>query len=417
MTISSKILASSSGKEEVHPGDIVKAKVDVAMMPDLTSILAIKAMRSMGFQKVWDNKRVVIILDHNAPASSLLSAALHRDIRKFVKEQQLKYFYDVEAGVCHQVLPEKGHVKPGTIVVGADSHTCTHGAFNAFATGMGSTDLGAILATGRTWLKVPETIKVTVLGLLPEMITPKDVILRIIKEIGADGATYKTVEFGGETVSNMSISGRMTLCNMAVEMGGKTGLVHFDEKTSEYLKERTDGVFKPFSADPDAEYETEIKLDVSDLEPQIACPPNVDDVKPLSEVSGKKIDQVFVGSCTNGRYEDLEITNSILKNKKVHGDVRLLIVPASMDVYKKALQKGIILDLARSGAIVSNPSCGACFGGHIGLLAPGEIGLTTSNRNFKGRQGSPEAKVYLASPAVAGASALTGVITDPRDVT
>ena len=416
MTVSEKILARASGNEGVKAGEIVKAKVDVAMMPDLTTILAVKAMKAMGQERVWDREKVVVILDHVAPASTLMAATVHRDIREFAREQDLKYLYDVESGVCHQVLPEKGHVKPGTVVIGADSHTCTHGAFGAFATGVGSTDMGAILATGKTWLKVPETIKVEVNGDLPRFVAPKDVILRIIGEIGADGATYNAVEFAGGTISDMSVSGRMTLCNMAIEMGGKAGIVEPDKKTFAFLKERTDGAFDPVWADPDAKYKTVLKLDVGDLEPQIACPHKVDNVKPIGEVAGTRINQAFIGSCTNGRLEDLENARAVLKGRNAHADVRLLVVPASREVYMGALEAGIVHDLVEAGAMFSNPSCGACFGGHIGLLAPGEVGLTTSNRNFKGRQGSPEALVYLASPAVTAASAVAGEITDPRDL-
>ncbi len=415
-TVSEKILARASGMEEVSAGEIVKANVDVAMMPDLTTILAVNAMKAMGSERIWDREKVVIILDHVAPASTLMAATVHRDIRRFAREQGLKHLYDVESGVCHQVLPEKGHVKPGALVIGADSHTCTHGAFGAFATGVGSTDMGAILATGKTWLKVPETIKVEVEGTLPGYVAPKDLILYVIGVIGADGATYNAVEFAGSTISEMSVSGRMTLCNMAIEMGGKTGIVEPDEKTFRFLRERTDGVFSPVHADDDADYRKTLKLEVSDLEPQVACPHKVDNVRPLSEVAGTRIDQAFIGSCTNGRLEDLRAAASILRGRKVHRDVRLLVVPSSREVYLNALDEGIVQGLVESGAMFSNPSCGACFGGHIGLLAPGEVGLTTSNRNFKGRQGSPEAEVYLASPAVTAASAVAGAITDPREM-
>jgi 3-isopropylmalate/(R)-2-methylmalate dehydratase large subunit len=276
--------------------------------------------------------------------------------------------------------------------------------------------MGAVLATGKTWLRVPETIKVVVEGALPEHVTPKDVILKVVREIGADGATYNAVEFSGSTVAEMSVSGRMTLCNMAIEMGAKTGIVEPDEKTLGYLRERTDGVFNPVYADQDAEYRRVLRLDVDKLEPKIACPHKVDNVKPVSEVAGTRINQVFIGSCTNGRLEDLEAARSILRGRRTHPDVRLLVVPASRDVYIEALDAGIIRDLVEAGATVSNPSCGACFGGHIGLLAPGEVGLTTSNRNFKGRQGSPEAQVYLSSPEVAAASAVKGTIADPREL-
>ena len=415
-TVSEKILAKASGQKEVIAGEIVKANVDVALMPDLTTILAVNAMKAMGIEKIWDNEKVVIVLDHVAPASTLMAAEIHRDIRKFAKEQDMKYLYDVNSGVCHQVLPENGHVKPGMIVIGSDSHTCTHGAFGAFATGVGSTDMGAILATGKTWLKTPETIKVNVEGKLSKWVAPKDVILKAAGRIGADGATYNALEFTGNTTKDMSVSGRMTLCNMAIELGGKTGIVEPDEKTFSYLHERTNGAFDPVYADPDAIYKEVVEINANLLEPQIACPHKVDNVKPIGQLAGKVINQSFIGSCTNGRLEDLEIAAKILKDKKVHSDVRLLVVPASNGVYREALDSGIISTLLEANALISNPSCGACFGGHIGLLAPGEVGLTTSNRNFKGRQGSPEAYVYLSSPAVAAASAITGVITDPRDL-
>ncbi|RLI07755.1 3-isopropylmalate dehydratase large subunit [Candidatus Bathyarchaeota archaeon] len=416
MTISEKILARASGRMEVRAGEIVKAEVDLAMMPDLTAILAFKAMREMGREQVWDREKVVLVMDHVAPASTLNAAIVHRDIRRIVEEQGIEHFYDVNSGVCHQVLAEKGHVKPGMLVVGADSHTCTHGAFGAFATGVGSTDMGAALATGKLWFKVPETIRVVVEGALPRLVAPKDVILRVIGEIGADGATYNAVEFAGDAVEAMGIPGRMTLCNMAIEMGGKTGIVEPDEKTSAYLRKRTAAPFEAVRSDDDARYKAVLHIDVSDLEPQIACPDKVDNVKPVSEVAGTPIDQVFIGSCTNGRMEDLEVAATILKGRRVHPGVRLLVVPASREVYLEALDAGLLRVFAEAGALVCNPSCGACFGGHIGILAPGEACLSTSNRNFKGRQGSPEAEVYLASPATAAASAVAGAITDPREL-
>jgi len=415
-TVSEKILARASGLDGADAGEIVKASVDVAMMPDLTTILSVNAMREMGRDRVWDREKVVIRNDHVAPASTPLAAAIHRDIRKLAVEQGLKHFYDVEQGVCHQVLPEKGHVKPGTLIIGADSHTCSHGALGAFATGVGSHDMGAVLATGKIWLRVPETIRVEVDGDLPDLVLPKDVILRIIGEIGADGATYNAVEFAGKTVSDMSVAGRMTMCNMAIEMGGKTGIVEPDERTFDFLGPRTDGVFEPLYADDDAKYRRRLEIDVSDLEPQVACPHKVDNVKPVTSVSGTKVDQVFIGSCTNGRYDDLEIASKILEGREVHPGVRLLVVPASKGVYREALEAGLVETFLEAGAMFGSPSCGACFGGHIGLLAAGEVGLTTSNRNFRGRQGSPEAEVYLCSPAVAAASAIAGVIADPREV-
>jgi 3-isopropylmalate/(R)-2-methylmalate dehydratase large subunit len=415
-TLSEKILAKASGQAKAKAGTFVKANVDVAMMPDITAVLAFEAMKAMGKTKVWDPTKVVLILDHVAPPSSVNAARVHKAIREFAEEQGIPHLYDVNSGVCHQVLPEYGHVRPGQLVIGADSHTCTHGAFGAFATGVGSTDMGAVLAKGRTWLKVPETFKVEANGRLPEHVTSKDLILRVAKEIGVSGATYMALEFHGDTVKEMSVASRMTICNMAIEMGGKTGLCMPDGVTLEWLRQRTDAELSPIYADADAAYKRTLILDVANLEPQVACPHNVDNVKPVTQLREIRINQSFIGSCTNGRLEDLEAAHRILKGRSVHPKVRLLVVPASRGVYREALLKGIIADLVDAGATVSNPSCAACFGGHIGILAPGERGITTSNRNFKGRQGSPDAEVYLSSAEVAAASALTGKITDPREL-
>jgi 3-isopropylmalate/(R)-2-methylmalate dehydratase large subunit len=417
-TVSEKILAHASGQGRAKAGEIVKARVDTAMMPDVTSVLAIEAMKKMGAAHVWDPDRVVVILDHVAPPSSINSARVHSVIRAFAKEQNLKHFYDVESGVCHQVLPEHGHVRPGTVVIGADSHTCTHGAFGAFATGVGSTDMGAVLARGKTWLRVPETIKVDINGSLGDHVYAKDVVLRVAKEIGVSGATYMALEYTGQTVADLTVSSRMTLCNMAIEMGAKTGICQPDHKTHGWLRDH--GVYVDennlLHPDLDAQYRRVLELDVAGMPPQVACPHNVDNVKPVTEVAGIEINQAFIGSCTNGRLEDLRQAHAILKGRQVHRDVRLLVVPASRGVYRAALEEGVIADLVDAGAVVSNPSCAACFGGHIGLLGPGERGIATSNRNFRGRQGSPEAEVYLSSAAVAAASALTGYITHPEEV-
>jgi len=417
-TTSEKILAQASGRSRVKAGEIVKARVDTAMMPDVTSVLAMEAMKKMGAAHVWDPDKVVVILDHVAPPSSINSARVHSVIRGFAKEQNLPHFYDVESGVCHQVLPEKGHVRPGTVVIGADSHTCTHGAFGAFATGVGSTDMGAVLARGKTWLKVPETIKVDINGSLNKHVYAKDVVLRVAKEIGVSGATYMALEYTGQTVANLTVPGRMTLCNMAIEMGAKTGICQPDHKTRSWLRDHGADIDinNSFQPDPDALFKREMELDVTGMQPQVACPHNVDNVKSVAEVAGVEINQAFIGSCTNGRLEDLRQAHAVLKGRQVHRDVRLLVVPASRGVYRAALEEGIIADLVDAGAVVSNPSCAACFGGHIGLLGPGERGIATSNRNFRGRQGSPEAEVYLSSAAVAAASALTGYITNPEDV-
>lgn len=409
-----KILSEASGVE-ARAGDYVEAEVDAALMPDLTALLAFRAMGEMGYEKVWNPDRVVVVLDHSAPPSTLRAASIHRELRGLASTQGF-HLYDVGEGVCHQVFAEKGYAKPGMLIVGADSHTCTHGAFGAFATGVGSTDMGAILATGRIWLRVPETIEVRLRGKLPWRVSAKDVILHIAGLIGSDGANYKALEFRGETIETLSMSSRMTLCNMAIEMGAKTGIIEADEKTVNYLTERGSKPPKPVRSDPDAEYLDTLEIEVSELEPQVACPHSVDNVKPIGEVEGTPIDQVFIGSCTNGRLEDLNSAAEILRGRHIHRDVRLLVAPASRRVYLEALQRGILETLLEAGATILPPGCGPCFGGHIGLLAPGEVSLSTTNRNFKGRQGSPEAEIYLCSPEMAAASALRGEITDPRGI-
>ncbi len=423
-TMAEKIFARASGKGEVVAGDIVMADIDIAMMHDLTGPLAVESFKKIGTEKVWDPSRIVIPFDHQVPADSLDSANNHILMREFVKEQEIENFYDVKEGVCHQVLPEKGHVIPGTVIVGADSHTCTYGALGAFATGIGSTDMAMVLSTGQLWFKVPETIRFNVNGALKENTSAKDVILNIIGQVGADGATYKSCEFAGETIANMNISERMVLSNMAIEMGGKTGLIEPDNKTYDYLKDRVSGENKNrlkafieksnLKSDIDSPSLEIMDIDVEELEPQIACPNNVDNVKPASELSDVEIDQVFIGSCTNGRIEDLRDAAKILKGNQIASSLRMLVIPASKEVYLKALDEGLIKIFVEAGALVSAPCCGPCLGGHTGLIGPGEVSLSTSNRNFKGRQGSPEGQVYLSSAKVAAQSAIEGRITVPK---
>ncbi|HEY4674996.1 MAG TPA: 3-isopropylmalate dehydratase large subunit, partial [Candidatus Bathyarchaeia archaeon] len=374
-----------------------------------------------GAHHVWDNQKIVMVLDHQTPAGSVKAAELHKMMREFAKEQKIQSFYDVNegGGVCHQVMAEKGYVTPGTLVVGADSHTCTYGALGAFGTGIGSTEAAAVFATGKIWLKVPEAIRINVKGRFQKLVTPKDLILSIIGQIGADGATYKTAEFAGSTVRDMSIGGRMTLCNMAVEMGAKNGIVEPDEKTRKFLEGRTDKALESFESlrsDPDASYEKVVELDVTDLEPQVSCPSSVDNVKSVSKLVGVKIDQAFLGSCTNGRLEDLQLAAGILKGKKIKNSVRLLVSPASQEIYLQALREGLLEIFVEAGGFVCNPTCGPCWGGHFGVLASGEACISSSNRNFIGRMGSPKAGVYLASPATVAASALAGKIADPREL-
>jgi len=417
MNISEKILAKASGKSAVHAGEIVDATVDVIMIHDLTGPLAIEAFKKIGVSKVWDNKKVVIILDHQIPAESVKMAELHKMLRKFSTEQSIR-LYDVgEGGICHQVMPEKGYVTPGALIVGADSHTCTYGAFGSFATGIGSTEAAAVFATGKLWLKVPKAIKFNVEGKFSKYVTPKDLILHIIGKVGVDGAIYKSIEFTGQTMRDMSIAGRMTICNMAVEMGAKNGIVAPDETTRKFLEDRVPKIrlqIEQWKSDADAKYEKKIEIDVSNLEPQVAVPSSVDNVKPISKVGDVALNQAFIGSCTNGRIEDLQVAAQILKGKKVKAGVRALVIPASQEVYAQALKEGLVEIFTEAGALVCGATCGPCLGGHIGLLASGEVCISTSNRNFVGRMGSPEASVYLASPAVVAASAITGKLTDPR---
>ena len=415
MTMSEKILAKASGNEKVEAGDIIMADIDVAMVHDLTGPLTLQSLEQINTDKVWNPDKIVIPFDHQVPADSLDAAKNHQIMREFVIEQGIKNFYDVYEGICHQVVPEKGHALPGTVIVGSDSHTCTNGALGAFSTGIGSTDMAMVFATGQLWFKVPETIQYNITGKLPENVTSKDVILNIIGQVGQDGATYKACEYAGETVQNMDMSDRLVMSNMAIEMGGKTGLVEPDKVTDEYLKNRTNKPYTKFTTDSDASSLEVMDIDVSQLEPQVACPNYVDNVKPASECEDVEIDQVFIGSCTNGRLKDLEQAARILKGNKIKKGVRALVIPSSRTIYKQALDEGLMDIFVDAGALVCNPCCGPCLGGHIGLIGDGEVSLSTSNRNFKGRQGSPEGKVYLSSPIVAAESALTGHITAPRN--
>ncbi len=420
MTIAEKIFSKASGKA-VKAGEFVLANIDRAMTHDITGPLAIdgfyEIMASKQEKKVWDPSKIVIIFDHQVPADSLNAAANHIKLRKFSQEQGILN-YDVYEGICHQIMPEKGHVSPGDLVVGSDSHTCAYGAIGAFSTGIGSTDMAAVFATGKLWFKVPETIRFEVEGKLPKQVYSKDLILHLIGDVGVEGARYQAAEYAGSTIHSMSISERMTISNMAIEMGGKAGIIEADEITAAYLEERIpDYKFDPYwKPDEGAKYSEIRKYDISKLEPQVACPHNVDNVKPVTEVEGTKLDQIFVGSCTNGRFEDIEIVAKIMGDEPVAKGVRLLIIPASRTEYLKVLKAGYVEQFMEAGAIVEAPCCGPCMGGSFGLLGDGEVGLATSNRNFKGREGSPASFVYLSSPATAAASALTGEITDPRKI-
>ena len=415
MTISQKIISKATG-EKVEPGDIVEVSVDLVMVNDITGPLALETMKEVGIERVWDPDRVVVVLDHQAPANSINSAELHIKMRKFVEKFGIKHFYDVGRGICHQILVEDGFAKPGEIIVGADSHTCTVGALGAFGIGVGSTDAASVILTGKIWLKVPESMKIIIRGNFADFVSPKDLILSIIGDIGADGATYKAVEFTGSTIRKMGISGRLTICNMAVEMGAKTGIIEPDERTLEYLAKIGVSVddSRLVRSDADAEY-CEIKeYDVSELKPMVAIPYRVDNVKPVEEVEGIEVDQVFIGSCTNGRVEDLLDVLRIVKGRKIAKSVRCIVIPASMKEFEKALSMGIISELIRAGCLVYSPTCGPCLGGHLGVLGKDEVAVSTSNRNFIGRMGHKKSKVYLVSPATAATTAVTGKLTDPR---
>ena len=401
MNISEKILSQKLGRE-VIPG----------------SPPAIKTFEKIS-DKVWDNEKIVIVFDHNVPANTIGSAEFQKVARNFIKTQGIKNHYIHGEGICHQVLPEKGHVEPGKIIVGADSHTCTYGAFGAFSTGMGATDLAMVYATGKTWFMVPESFKIEVEGELNPGITSKDLILNIIGEIGIAGATYKTAEFCGETIDNLDVESRMTMTNMAIEMGAKNGIMEPNQSTIEYVCERT-GKTKDqlniLKSDKDSVYEKEFLFNVDDMEAQIACPNDVDNVKPLSQVAGTHIDQGFIGSCTNGRLSDLAQAAAVLEGRQVHDDVRLIIIPASKEIYQKAMDLGYIKTFLDAGAMVSNPGCGPCLGGHMGVLSEGETSISSTNRNFKGRMGDPNSSVYLANAGVVAASAISGFIENPDNL-
>lgn len=413
-TISEKIFSRICGRE-ISAGDVVMAPIDAAMIHDITGPLAINKFREMDGTTVFDPAKIIMLFDHQVPADSIPAAENQKFMRDFAAEQDILN-YDVHEGVCHQVAVEKGRVQPGDIVVGCDSHTCTYGAIGAFATGIGSTDMGFAMKYGALHFRVPESLKLTTNGAFQHRVGPKDLILRMIGDLTVDGATYRAVEFAGETISAMPISGRMTCCNMAIEMGGKAGIVAPDEVTRAYCADRTDGGWFDLAADEDATYVLEREYDASDLVPQIAAPHNVDNVGDVTKYVGTPVDQVFIGSCTNGRYEDLQEAAEVLNGRKFAPDIRVIIVPASRTEYLKALRAGLIEIFMEAGGIVEAPCCGPCMGGAFGLLAPGEVSLSTSNRNFRGRQGSTEAEVYLCSPATAAASAVTGKITDPREV-
>jgi len=411
-TFVQKVFSKKVGKKVVH-GEIVVIEPDYVMSHDNAAPIS-KIFDKFGVDKIKYPERIVIILDHTVPAPTEVEASNHKLIREFVKKQGITNFYDINNGICHQVLSEKGYALPSKIILGSDSHTTTYGAFGAFSAGIGRTEVASIWATGELWMKVPEVHKFEIKGKLPEGVFAKDVALHIIGKIGADGATYKAVEFSGEVASKFSIASRMVLSNMAAEMGAKAGYFSPDDKTLEYIKEIAKSEYEVLISDNDAEYEKIVEFDVSNLTPQIAKPHTVDNVSPIEKVLGTKIHQGLIGTCTNGRLEDLEIAAKILKGKKVKEGVRCLVFAASMQEFIKALKKGIFEVLAEAGCVIMNPGCGPCLGAHEGVLAPGEVVISTANRNFKGRMGSREAFIYLASPATVAASVIEGEIADPR---
>ncbi len=418
-TITQKILAAHAGKDYVEPGELILARVDIALGNDITAPLAITAFRDVGAKKVFDRERVVLVADHFAPNKDIASAIQVQVVRQFAEEQNLVHFYEGgDMGVEHALLPEKGIVGPGDLIVGADSHTCTYGALGAFASGVGSTDLAAAMVSGEVWLKVPESIKFVYQGQPGPWVTGKDLILYTIGDIGVDGANYRAMEFTGEAIGRLSMAERFSMANMAVEAGAKNGIIAPDEVTLEYARNRT---LRPFDtknlySDKDATYTLVKKYDVGQLEPQVACPPSPGNVKPVSQVGEVRIDQAVIGSCTNGRLEDLRVAAKVLKGRKAAKGVRLIILPATPLIYRQAMDEGLLAVFMEAGAVIGPPTCGPCLGGHMGILAPGEVAIATTNRNFTGRMGHPQSKVYLANPAVAAASAVTGRISGPAEL-
>lgn len=417
MNITEKILSQRAG-HEVTPGEIIEIPVDLAMSHDGTSPPAIKTFEKIA-EKVWDPEKIALIFDHNVPANTIGSAEFQEVCRDFIKKQNITKNYIHGEGICHQVVPEMGLVEPNMVIVGADSHTCTYGAFGAFSTGMGATDLAMVWATGKTWFMVPEAIKMEIEGELNPSIAPKDIILNIIGDIGIAGATYKTAEFCGETIEKMGVEGRATMCNMAIEMGAKNGIMEPNREVINYVCQRTgkkESELSIVKSDEDAIYSKEMHFDITDMEPQIACPNDVDNVKGISQVEGTFVNQCLIGSCTNGRLSDLKDAAELLEGNKIHNDTRLLIFPASREIYKQSIELGYIDTFIDAGAIICNPGCGPCLGAHMGVLSEGEACISTTNRNFKGRMGDTKSSVYLSNSKVVAASAIKGVITDPKDL-
>jgi 3-isopropylmalate/(R)-2-methylmalate dehydratase large subunit len=416
VTLVEKILAEHSDNKEVSPGEFINVRADLVLSNDITAPIAIREFRRLGIERVFDPGKVVMVPDHFVPNKDIASAEQAKLMREFAYEQGIIYFEVGEMGIEHVLLPEQGLVLPGEVVIGADSHTCTYGALGAFATGMGSTDIAAAMATGDIWMKVPPTIRLIYDGSPREWVGGKDLILHTIGDIGVDGALYSAMEFAGEAIEALSMDSRFTMANMAIEAGAKAGIFGVDNKTQLYVKSRAERPYLVYEPDNDAGYSKVIEYDVSDMEPQVALPHSPANVRPVSQVENVEIDQVVIGSCTNGRIEDMRIAAQILKGKKIQPGVRCIIIPGSQQVYIDALAEGLLGAFIRAGAVVSTPTCGPCLGGHMGVLADGEKCVSTTNRNFVGRMGSTKAEVYLANPAVAAASAVMGKIASPSDI-
>ena len=418
MTITEKILAAHAGQDEVHPGELIQAEIDFALANDITTPVAIEEFARIGVDRVFDRRRIALIPDHFTPNKDIASAEQAGMMRQFARRHDIAHYYEVgRMGIEHCLLPQEGLVLPGDLIIGADSHTCTYGALGAFATGVGSTDLAAAMAWGEVWLRVPETIRVSVNGTRwNRWVGGKDIILYLIGRIGVDGALYKALEFTGEAIAALSLEGRLTMANMAIEAGAKNGIFAPDEKTKAYVEGRAKRPYKFYSSDEGAQYSEVVEFDIGDIEPQVAFPHLPQNTRPVSEAGTVRIDQAVIGSCTNGRIEDLRLAAAILKGKKVDPYVRLIIIPGTQEIYLQALSEGLIEIFIKAGAAVSTPTCGPCLGGHMGILARGERAVSTTNRNFAGRMGHPESEIYLSGPAVAAASAILGRLAAPEEV-
>lgn len=416
-TITQKILAEHCGRQSVEPGELINARLDLVLGNDITAPIAIAEFAKIGAKTVFDKERVALVPDHSTPNKDIKSAELVKILREFSRKHNITNFFEIgKMGVEHTLLPDEGLVLPGDAIIGADSHTCTYGALGAFSTGVGSTDLACAMALGETWFKVPEAIKFVYYGKMPKWVGGKDLILYTIGKIGVDGALYCSMEFTGEAISEMEMAGRFTMCNMAIEAGGKNGIIEPDDKTLDYVKPRAKREYKFYKSDPDATYKGVIEIDVSKLEPIVSFPHLPENAKPISEATHVKIDQSVIGSCTNGRIEDLRIAAGILKGRKVHPDVRLIVIPATQEIFLQSIREGLTEIFVEAGGAVSTPTCGPCLGGHMGVLAEGERAVATTNRNFVGRMGHAKSEVYLAGPAVAAASAVLGRLGSPEEL-